>query len=60
MRDKPVNLNKARKTRARDESRRVADQNAIKFGRTSVAKDADRTQETKRQKLLDQHAREDP
>ncbi len=33
---KPVNLNQARKTRARAEAKAKADQNAIRFGRTKA------------------------
>ncbi len=33
---KPVNLNQARKTRARAEAKAKADQNAVRFGRTKA------------------------
>lgn len=38
---KPVNLNRYRKAKAREESRAQADANAVKFGRTK----AERTRE---------------
>lgn len=33
---KPVNLNQARKTRARADAKARADQNAVRFGRTKA------------------------
>ncbi len=54
-----VNLNQVRKERARREARRIADQNAIKFGRTKAQKARSETNEKKRQALLDQHRRDD-
>jgi hypothetical protein len=33
---KPVNLNQARKTRARADAKAKADQNAVRFGRTKA------------------------
>ncbi|MEM0945881.1 MAG: DUF4169 family protein [Pseudomonadota bacterium] len=36
MNDGPINLNKARKARARAEQRAKADSNALKFGRTKA------------------------
>lgn len=38
MSDRPVNLNKARKARARAEARARSDANAVKFGRTKAQK----------------------
>jgi len=35
---KPINLNKARKARARVKKRAEADENAVKFGRTKAEK----------------------
>ena len=37
-----VNLNKARKARAREEARKRADENAAKFGRTKLEKAQDK------------------
>jgi hypothetical protein len=44
MTDGPVNLNKARKQKARAERKRQADANAVRFGRTGAekARDAER------------------
>lgn len=33
---KPINLNQARKTRARADAKATADQNAVRFGRTKA------------------------
>lgn len=38
MNDKPVNLNRVRKEKARSERRAHADENAVKFGRTKAQK----------------------
>ena len=35
---KPINLNQARKTRSRAETKAQADENAIRFGRTKAEK----------------------
>ncbi len=55
---KIVNLNKARKSRARDEARKQADANAIKFGLTKAEKDKDRAEADKATRDLDGHKRE--
>ncbi|GAB5445946.1 DUF4169 family protein [Gymnodinialimonas sp.] len=59
MSEKPINLNRARKERARKDARRQADENAAKHGRTK----ADRLSEAARQALadkrLDGHQRDD-
>jgi hypothetical protein len=34
--DSPINLNRARKDRARAEAKKIADQNAVRFGRTKA------------------------
>ena len=59
MSDGPVNLNNARKARARDAVRKIATQNAIKFGRTKSEKAATEKNEKKKQGFLDQHRVED-
>lgn len=41
----PINLNKARKERARADGKARADANAVKFGRTKAARLLDATQE---------------
>lgn len=55
---KPVNLNKVRKARARAEKRALADQNAVKFGRSKIEKDADRSEVLRAARLLDAQKRE--
>ncbi len=50
-----VNLNHARKARARDEKRSVADANAAKFGRTKAERIAEAAISDKARKMLDQH-----
>lgn len=55
---KVVNLNKARKARARDADRKVADANAVKFGRTKAEKARDRAEVEKAKERLDDHKRE--
>lgn len=55
---KPVNLNKARKARARSDRKRRADENAVKFGRTKTEKARDRVTEDKAARDLDGHKRE--
>ncbi|RYD86878.1 MAG: DUF4169 family protein [Sphingomonadales bacterium] len=48
-----VNLNKARKAKARDGARSMADANRAKFGRTRGEKDRDRSEAARTGKLLD-------
>ena len=55
---KPVSLNKVRKARARAEKRALADQNAVKFGRSKIEKDADRSEVLRAARLLDAQKRE--
>lgn len=55
---KVVNLNKARKQRQRDAKRRVADSNAVKFGRTKSEKAKDQAEAEKAERNLDGHKRE--
>lgn len=50
-----TNLNRARKTRARDADRAKADANAVKFGRTKAERVAEAATSTKARKMLDQH-----
>ncbi len=58
MTGKVVNLNKARKSRARADERVRADANAAKFGRTKGEKAKERTLAEKAQRDLDGHERE--
>lgn len=54
----PVNLNKARKAKARTEKSVRADENAVKFGRTKAEKDSARKQADRAVRALDNHKRE--
>ena len=53
-----VNLNKARKNKAHDASRKQADANAVKFGRTKAEKAQERAETAKADRDLDGHKRE--
>ena len=50
-----INLNRARKTKKRAEKRKIADQNARKFGRTKGEKKRDDVIATKAKDHVDQH-----
>ncbi len=50
-----INLNRARKTKERVEKRKIADQNAQKFGRTKGEKKRDDVIATKAKNSVDQH-----
>ncbi len=51
----PINLNRARKARARDEKRKQADANSVKFGRTKAERALDKAREEKANRTLDGH-----
>lgn len=53
----PINLNKARKSRARDEKKSRADRNAVAFGRTKVEKEGEKAKKDKAVRHLDGHKR---
>ncbi len=55
---KIVNLNKARKSRTRDERKAQADVNSVKFGRTKTEKTRDHKITDKQVRDLDGHKRE--
>lgn len=59
MSDQPINLNRVRKARARDEARKQADDNAVKFGRTKAERMLDATRNAKARIMLDQHKMDD-
>lgn len=59
MSDTPINLNRARKTRARDAAKRQADENAIKHGRTKAARELDAARQALAEKRLDGHGQDD-
>ena len=50
-----INLNRARKTKERAEKRKIAEQNARKFGRTKGEKKRDDVIATKAKDHVDQH-----
>lgn len=50
-----INLNRARKTKERVEKRKIADQNAQKFGRTKGEKKRDDLIATKAKDHVDRH-----
>ncbi|WP_457646757.1 DUF4169 family protein [Profundibacter sp.] len=50
-----VNLNRARKTRAREEKRAQADANAVKHGRTKAERIFDAARSEQARRILDQH-----
>ncbi|MGL6209337.1 MAG: DUF4169 family protein [Paracoccaceae bacterium] len=53
-----INLSAARKARAKAEKRVVADQNALKFGRTKAERDHEKAIADKAKADLDGHQRE--
>lgn len=55
----PVNLNRARKERARAEKRREADANALKFGRTKAERQAEAARAAREAAKLEGHKREE-
>ncbi len=57
--NEPINLNRARKARARDEKRGVANANAAKFGRTKAERVIDAARSDSARKMLDQHKLEE-
>lgn len=60
MTDQPINLNKARKAKARAEKSARATQNAVKFGRTKAQKEADEAAVVKLHRHLDRHDTKKP
>lgn len=53
----PINLNKARKAKARADKGQRAKENRAKFGRTKAAKKLDEARAEKLKKLTDGHRR---
>jgi hypothetical protein len=53
-----VNLSRARKAQARTKARAMADENAVKFGRTRAQKTQEQAEADKARAALDAHARE--
>ena len=50
-----INLNRARKTKAREQAAKQADVNRVKFGRTKSERSAERLRARQVIDLLDQH-----
>lgn len=59
MSDAPVNLNRFRKEKAREEARRKADANSAKYGRTKAERSLGQARTEKDTARLDAHLRED-
>lgn len=57
--DRPVNLNRFRKERERQETKTRADANAAKFGRTKSERVLEAARKERARRMLDQHRRED-
>lgn len=55
----PINLNKARKARARSQREQQATENRVKFGRTKAEKARDALQQARTRKPVDDARRED-
>ena len=55
----PINLNHARKAKAKVEKERVAAENRVKFGRTKAEKTRDAAEKTIAEKLIDGHRRDE-
>lgn len=55
----PINLNKARKAKAKRNARQEADENAVKFGRSNAEKARDKTEQDAATRKLDQHRRDE-
>jgi hypothetical protein len=53
-----VNLNKARKARAKVATKAAADANAVRFGRTKAEKAAEKAEATRKARGLDAHRRD--
>jgi hypothetical protein len=59
MTDRPVNLNRVRKQKARAADKARADENAARFGRTKAQKTLEETQAEKARRTLDLHRRDE-
>jgi len=57
--DKPVNLNRFRKEKARADKKARADENAVRFGRNKAQKAADKAESDRKIRHLDAHRRDD-
>ncbi|WBO22966.1 DUF4169 family protein [Sphingomonas abietis] len=55
-----INLNRARKAKAKDEAAKTAEANRTKFGRTRAEREAEAAEQARRAALLDGAKREEP
>ena len=53
-----VNLNQFKKKKARQDEKRRADENAVKFGRTKAEKELEKARAAQARKALDAHRKE--
>ncbi|MFX0541135.1 DUF4169 family protein [Roseovarius sp. S4756] len=60
MSETPINLNRARKTRARVKAKAEADENAVRFGRTKAQKAVERADAERAKRSFEGHERADP
>ena len=62
MSDAPINLNKARKAKARAAARKTADRNSVAFGRTKAEREWAMSEQQVSRARLDAHrmTRDDP
>ncbi|OSP55565.1 DUF4169 family protein [Pseudoruegeria sp. SK021] len=60
MAEGPINLNRARKARARAAAKVQADSNAVKFGRSKVERNIDADKAARDAQHLDGHHRDRP
>ncbi len=58
MSETPINLNRARKDRARTGGKAQADENSVRFGRTKAQKDAERMDAARAARHLDDAKRD--
>jgi hypothetical protein len=56
--DAPININRARKQRARKDAKALSDENAVRFGRTKAQKTLEQAQSDKAARDVDSHKRE--
>jgi len=57
MSDKPVNLNRVRKDKARAAKKARAEENSLKFGRSKAAISLDQARTSRAAEILDAHRR---
>jgi hypothetical protein len=55
-----INLNRARKAKAKADATKTAEANRTKFGRTKAERDAEAAEQARRAALLDGAKREEP